>query len=106
MMLRGLTVWYLVRVLHVLKPGETVLLHAAAGGIGLLFCQWARAIGATVIGTVSSDEKAKQAKAAGCTHIRQLPHGRKLGRESQRPFERRCLCRLRRRRQRRIHGIT
>ena len=69
MMLRGLTVWYLVCVLHVLKPGETVLLHAAAGGIGLLFCQWARAIGATVIGTVSSDEKAKQAKAASCTHI-------------------------------------
>lgn len=68
MMLRGLTVWYLVRVLHVLKASETVLLHAAAGGIGLLFCQWARAIGATVIGTVSSDEKAKQAKAAGCTH--------------------------------------
>ena len=68
MMLRGLTVWYLVRTLHQLKPGETVLLHAAAGGIGLIFCQWARHIGATVIGTVGSEEKAKMARAAGCTH--------------------------------------
>ncbi len=68
MMLRGLTVWYLVRALHKLKPGETVLMHAAAGGIGLIFCQWARHIGATVIGTVGSEEKAKIARAAGCTH--------------------------------------
>jgi NADPH2:quinone reductase len=68
-MLRGLTVWYLLRVLHTLKPGEIVLLHAAAGGIGLLFSQWARSIGAVVIGTVSSDEKAKLAKTAGCTHV-------------------------------------
>jgi NADPH2:quinone reductase len=68
MMLRGLTVWYLVRSLHMLKPGETVLLHAAAGGIGLIFCQWARHIGATVIGTVGSEEKAKLAQQAGCTH--------------------------------------
>ena len=68
MMLRGLTVWYLVRALHELKPGETVLMHAAAGGIGLIFCQWARHIGATVIGTVGSEEKAAVAKAAGCTH--------------------------------------
>ena len=68
MMLRGLTVWYLLRVLHELKAGETVLLHAAAGGIGLIFCQWARHIGATVIGTVGSEEKAKIARNAGCTH--------------------------------------
>ncbi len=68
MMLRGLTVWYLVRSLRVLKPGETVLFHAAAGGVGLIFCQWARAIGATVIGTVGSAEKAKIARAAGCAH--------------------------------------
>lgn len=68
MMLRGLTVWYLVRTLHALKAGETVLFHAAAGGVGLIFCQWARAIGTTVIGTVGSEEKAKLAKAAGCTH--------------------------------------
>ena len=68
MMLRGLTVWYLLRTLHELKPGETVLMHAAAGGIGLIFCQWAKHIGATVIGTVGSEDKAKAAKAAGCTH--------------------------------------
>jgi len=68
MMLRGLTVWYLLRSLHELKAGETVLLQAAAGGIGLIFCQWARHIGATVIGTVGSEEKAVAARNAGCTH--------------------------------------
>ena len=69
MMLRGLTVWYLVRALHDLKAGETVLFHAAAGGVGLIFCQWARAIGATVIGTVGDAAKAKLATEAGCTHV-------------------------------------
>lgn len=68
MMLRGLTVWYLLRTLHELKAGETVLMQAAAGGVGLIFCQWAKALGATVIGTVGSEEKAKAAKAAGCAH--------------------------------------
>lgn len=68
MMLRGLTVWYLLRALHELKSGETVLFHAAAGGVGLIFCQWARHIGATVIGTVGSEEKADIARAAGCAH--------------------------------------
>ncbi len=68
MMLRGLTVWYLIRALHVLKPGETVLFHAAAGGVGLIFCQWAKHLGATVIGTVGTEEKAVLAKAAGCHH--------------------------------------
>lgn len=68
MMLRGLTVWYLLRSLHELKKDETVLFHAAAGGVGLIFCQWARAIGATVIGTVGSEEKADLAKANGCDH--------------------------------------
>jgi NADPH2:quinone reductase len=68
MMLRGLTAWYLLRSLHDLKAGETVLFHAAAGGVGLIFCQWAKAIGATVIGTVGSEEKAALAKANGCTH--------------------------------------
>ncbi len=68
MMLRGLTVWYLLRTLHELKPGETVLMHAAAGGVGLIFCQWARSIGATVIGTVGTAEKAQAARNAGCAH--------------------------------------
>ncbi|NKB43192.1 MAG: NADPH:quinone reductase [Alphaproteobacteria bacterium] len=69
MMLRGLTVWYLLRSLHDLKAGETVLFHAAAGGVGLIFCQWAKHIGATVIGTVGSEEKAELAKASGCDHV-------------------------------------
>jgi NADPH2:quinone reductase len=67
-MLRGLTAWYLVRSLHQLTAGETVLFHAAAGGVGVLFCQWARALGATVIGTVGSREKADIARANGCAY--------------------------------------
>jgi NADPH:quinone reductase len=72
-MLKGLTTHYLLRRTHRLQAGETVLLHAAAGGVGLLFCQWARALGATVIGTVSSDAKAELARAHGCAHV--LIHG-------------------------------
>jgi NADPH2:quinone reductase len=68
LMLKGLTVQYLFRQAFPLKGGETILLHAAAGGIGLIACQWARALGVTVIGTVGSDEKAALAKANGCTH--------------------------------------
>jgi NADPH2:quinone reductase len=68
MMLKGLTVQYLLRRVHKLKKGETVLLHAAAGGIGLIFCQWAKLLGANVIGVVGSEEKAKLAKAHGCKY--------------------------------------
>jgi NADPH2:quinone reductase len=68
LMLKGLTVQYLLRQTYPLKAGETILLHAAAGGIGLIACQWARALGVTVIGTVGSDEKAAIAKGNGCTH--------------------------------------
>jgi NADPH2:quinone reductase len=68
LMLKGLTVQYLLRQTYTVKAGETILLHAAAGGIGLIACQWARALGATVIGTVGSDAKAELAKANGCTH--------------------------------------
>ena len=68
MMLQGLTVDMLVNRVRPLKAGETILVHAAAGGVGLILCQWAAAIGATVIGTVSSDEKAELAKAHGCHH--------------------------------------
>lgn len=68
LMLKGLTVQYLLRQTYNVKSGDTILLHAAAGGIGLIACQWARALGATVIGTVGSDEKAALAKANGCTH--------------------------------------
>ena len=69
MMLQGLTVQYLLRrMLRVPQPGETILWHAAAGGVGLIACQWAKALGVNVIGTVSSEEKAKLAKENGCTH--------------------------------------
>ena len=68
MMLQGLTVQYLFRRTFPLKGDETILFHAAAGGVGLIACQWARALGVTMIGTVGSDEKAALAKAHGCTH--------------------------------------
>ncbi|HEY4374606.1 MAG TPA: quinone oxidoreductase [Burkholderiales bacterium] len=68
MMLQGMTVRYLIKKSYPVKAGETVLLHAAAGGIGLIACQWLKALGVTVIGTVSSEEKAALAKAHGCAH--------------------------------------
>jgi NADPH:quinone reductase len=68
MMLKGLTVQYLFRQTFPLKGGETILFHAAAGGVGLIACQWARALGVTMIGTVGSDEKAALARENGCTH--------------------------------------
>ena len=68
MMLQGLTAHMLLRGVHRVQPGETILVHAAAGGVGLIMCQWAKALGATVIGTVGSDEKADLARAHGCDH--------------------------------------
>ena len=69
MMLQGLTVQYLLRRMYVVpKSGDTIVWHAAAGGVGLIACQWARALGVNVIGTVSSEEKAKLARDNGCTH--------------------------------------
>jgi NADPH:quinone reductase len=68
LMLKGLTVQYLLRQTYPLKGGETILMHAAAGGIGLIACQWTRALGVTMIGTVGSDEKAALAKSNGCAH--------------------------------------
>jgi NADPH2:quinone reductase len=68
MMLQGLTVHYLLNDTYKVKKGDTVLLHAAAGGVGLIACQWLKAIGATTIGTVGSPEKAELAKAHGCDH--------------------------------------
>ncbi len=68
LMLKGLTVQYLLRQTFPLKGGETILFHAAAGGVGLIACQWARALGVTMIGTVGSDEKAALARANGCAH--------------------------------------
>ena len=68
LMMKGMTAQYLFRQVFPLKGGETILYHAAAGGVGLVACQWAKALGVTMIGTVSSDEKAEIAKAHGCTH--------------------------------------
>jgi len=69
MMLKGLTAQYLLRRTYRVKKGDTILMHAAAGGVGLILCQWAKALGATVIGTVGSDEKAALARKAGCKHV-------------------------------------
>jgi NADPH2:quinone reductase len=68
LMMKGMTVQYLFRQVFPLKGGETILYHAAAGGVGLIACQWARAIGVEMIGVVSTDEKAAVAKANGCAH--------------------------------------
>jgi NADPH:quinone reductase len=90
MMLKGMTAWYLVRRTHPVQRGETILVHAAAGGVGLILCQWAKHLGATVIGTVGDDEKAELARKNGCDHpvlyrredfvarVSELTHGRKL----------------------------
>jgi NADPH2:quinone reductase len=69
MMLQGLTSAYLLRRTYRVQPGDAVLIHAAAGGVGLIACQWAKAIGATVIGTTSSEAKAELARAHGADHI-------------------------------------
>lgn len=68
MMLQGLTAQYLLRRTYRVQAGDPILIHAAAGGVGLIVCQWAKALGATVIGAVGSDEKAALAKAHGCDH--------------------------------------
>ncbi|MBK9082082.1 MAG: quinone oxidoreductase [Rhizobiales bacterium] len=69
MMLKGLTAQYLLRQTFPIKAGDTILVHAAAGGVGLILCQWGRALGATVIGTVGSQDKAKLASEAGAHHV-------------------------------------
>lgn len=69
MMLQGMTVEYLLRRTYAVKRGETILFHAAAGGVGLIACQWAKHLGATVIGTAGSEEKAELARAHGCDHV-------------------------------------
>ena len=74
MTMRGLTASYLMRRIHAFKPGDSILLHAAAGGVGLIVSQWARLLGITVIGTVSSDEKAQIARAHGCEHVINYSH--------------------------------
>ena len=69
MMLKGLTAEYLLHRTYAVQRGDTILMHAAAGGVGLILCQWAKHLGATVIGTVGSEEKAELARAHGCDHV-------------------------------------
>jgi NADPH:quinone reductase len=69
LMMKGMTAQYLFRQVYPLKGGETILYHAAAGGVGSVACQWARAIGVTMIGTVSTEAKAEVARANGCAHV-------------------------------------
>jgi NADPH2:quinone reductase len=69
MMIRGMTVRYLLRETYAVQRGDTILIHAAAGGLGLIFCQWAKHLGATIIGTVSTAAKGEVAHAHGCDHI-------------------------------------
>jgi NADPH2:quinone reductase len=69
MMLQGMTAQYLLRRTFKVQPGQTILVHAAAGGVGLILCQWAKYLGATVIGVVSTPEKAELAKAHGAAHV-------------------------------------
>jgi NADPH2:quinone reductase len=71
-MLKGMTAQYLLMRTYAVNPGETILFHAAAGGVGLIACQWAKHLGATVIGTVGSDEKVALARANGCAHVLNL----------------------------------
>jgi NADPH2:quinone reductase len=69
MMLKGMTAWYLCRRTYRVKKGDTIVVHAAAGGVGQILCQWAKHLGATVIGTVGSEEKVALAKKVGCKHV-------------------------------------
>ena len=72
-MLKGMTGWYLCKRTYKVKKGDTIVVHAAAGGVGQILCQWAKALGATVIGTVGSDAKAVIAKKCGCKHVIVIP---------------------------------
>mgnify|MGYP000058626678 FL=1 len=69
LMTKGFTVFYLLHKTYQVKPGETILFHAAAGGVGQIFCQWAKSLGCKVIGTVGSDEKIQKAKEYGCSFV-------------------------------------
>ena len=92
MMLKGMTAQYLLRRTYKVEKGDTILVHAAAGGVGLILCQWGNALGATVIGTVGSEEKAKIAKAQRHPPHHPLPQ-RGLRREGEGDHRRQALRR-------------
>ena len=66
LLMKGMTAHYLLHRTYAVQPGDTILIHAAAGGMGLILCQWAKVLGATIVGTVSTEEKAEAARAVGC----------------------------------------
>lgn len=68
LLMKGMTAHYLLHRTYAVQPGDTIVVHAAAGGMGLILCQWAKALGATIVGTVSTHEKAEAATGAGCHH--------------------------------------
>ena len=91
MMLKGMTAWYLIRRTHVVKPGETILIHAAAGGVGLIVCQWAKHLGATVIGTVGERREGGARQGQRLRPPDRLPQARISSRGSTRsPAARNC----------------
>ena len=86
MMLHGMTARVLIREVYRVEAGDTILVHAAAGGVGLILCQWAAALGATVIGTVSTEAKAELARAHGCDHTILYTHARTLSLRWRAPY--------------------
>ena len=105
-MLKGMTAWYLCKRTYKVKKGDTILVHAAAGGVGQILCQWAKYLGATVIGTVGSDEKAALAKKAGCKHVIVTSKEDFVARVKAHHQGQRRAGRVRRRRQGHVHGLA
>ena len=106
MTMRGLTAAYLLRRIHNFKPGDTMLLHAAAGGVGLIVTQWAKLLGLTVIGTVSTDAKGDLARAHGCDHIVNYSREDVADRVRELTARRGRGCRVRQRRPGYLHGLA
>ena len=106
MMLKGLTAQYLLRRTYRVKEGDTMLVHAAAGGVGNLLCQWGKHLGATVIGTVGSEAKAKLAKKAGAKHVINYSTENFVERVAEITKGREMRRRLRRRRQGDVSGLA
>ena len=105
-MLKGMTAWYLIKRTYKVKKGDTILVHAAAGGVGQILCQWAKSLGATVIGTVGSDDKAALAKKAGCKHVIVTSSEKFVDARQGDHQGQGCTGGLRRRRQGHLHGFA
>ena len=106
MTMRGLTSAYLMRRIWPLHAGDSMLLHAAAGGVGLIVSQWAKLLGLTVIGTVSTEAKAEIARAHGCDHVINYSHEDVATARARTHRRRRRQCGVRQRRQEHFHGLA